>query len=133
MKDIDPYIVEGISFVTACAVLMWLLFAPVGAQAAVQQYTTPILGVTTSANGFNGCMVKVRPVPQALYCTNRSDHTFLTLDCSSEWVGRGDAANNLKQAQIAMLTNKQVKIVVNDRFTIEPQGYCLAQQLTILR
>jgi len=48
-------------------------------------------------------------------------------------VSRTSAANNLKQAQIAMLTNKSVRIVVNDRFTIEPQGYCLAQQLTILR
>jgi hypothetical protein len=133
MREIDPGIVEGISFITACFILMYILFAPVGANAAVVQYTTPILGITTSANGFNGCMVKVNPIPQTVYCTNRSNHSFLTLDCSSEWVSRTSAANNLKQAQIAMLTNKSVKIVVNDRFTIEPQGYCLAQQLTILR
>jgi hypothetical protein len=133
MREIDPGIVEGISFITACFILMYILFALVGANAAVVQYTTPILGITTSANGFNGCMVKVNPVPQTVYCTNRSDHSFLTLDCSSEWVSRTSAANNLKQAQIAMLTNKSVRIVVNDRFTIEPQGYCLAQQLTILR
>ena len=133
MKNIDPAIWEGISFITACSVLMLLLFAPVGANAAVVQYTTPILGITTSANGFNGCMVKVEPVPQTVYCTNRSNHTFLSLDCSGQWVAKGDAANNLKLAQIALLTNKQAKIVVNDRFTIEPQGYCLAQQLTILR
>ena len=133
MRDIDPDIVETISFITACFALMYLLFAPVGAQAAVVQYTTPILGITTSANGFNGCMVKVEPVPETVYCTNRSNHSFLTMDCAGQWVGKGDAANNLKLAQIAMLTNKQVRIVVNDRFTIEPQGYCLAQQLTVLR
>ena len=108
---------------------MW----PQKAEGAVKQYKTPILGITTSANGFNGCMVKVRPVPISLYCTNRDGHTFLTLDCDGEWVGRGDAQNNLKQAQIALLANKQVNIVVNDRFAIEPQGYCLAQQLTVLR
>jgi len=133
ISGIDPAIVELISFVTACFAMMYLLFAPMGAHAAVVQYTTPILGITTSANGFNGCMVKVNPVPQTVYCTNRSDHSFVTLDCSGRWVRKGDAANNLKLAQIALLTNKSVKIVVNDRFTIEPQGYCLAQQLTILR
>jgi hypothetical protein len=99
----------------------------------VQQYQTPILGVTTSANGFNGCMIKVRPVPSTLYCTNRSNHTFLTLDCSGQWVGRADAERNLKQAQIALISGKNVNIVVNDRFSIEPQGYCLAQQITVLR
>ena len=133
MRNIDPAITEAISFITACCALMYLLFTPVGANAAVVQYQTSILGITTSANGFNGCMVKVEPVPQTVYCTNRSNHSFVTLDCSGRWVAKGDAANNLKLAQIALLTNKQVKIVVNDRFTIEPQGYCLAQQLTILR
>lgn len=133
MRDIDPKTVETVSFITACIALMYLLFAPVGANAAVVQYTTKVLGITTSANGFNGCMVKVEPVPETVYCTNRSNHSFVTLDCSGQWVAKGDAANNLKQAQIALLTNKSVKIVVNDRFTIEPQGYCLAQQLTILR
>lgn len=109
-----------------------LLFSQ-AANGEVRQYKTAILGVTTSANGFNGCMIKVQPVPNTLYCTNRDNHTFLTLDCDGEWVGRSDAQNNLKQAQIAMLTNKQVSVVVNDRFAIEPQGYCLAQQLTVLR
>jgi hypothetical protein len=111
--------------------MLLLLSKP--AHGAVQQYRTPILGITTSANGFNGCMIKVNPAPGTLYCTNRSNHTFLTLDCSGEWVSRADASNNLKMAQIAMLTNKQVNVVVNDRYTIEPQGYCLAQQLTVLR
>ena len=113
--------------------LVALLTVSDRAHGAARQYKTPILGITTSANGFNGCMVKVEPVPVSLYCTNRSDHTFLTLDCDGEWVSRADAQNNLKQAQIALIANKQVNIVVNDRFAIEPQGYCLAQQLTILR
>lgn len=133
MRDIDPAIWEAISFITACCVLVLLLFAPMGAHGVVKQYQTPILGITTSTNGFNGCMIKVRPVPTILYCTNRDGHTFLTLDCDGEWVSRADAQNNLKQAQLALLANKQVNIVVNDRFAIEPQGYCLAQQLTVLK
>ena len=120
------------SITLALACLLLLLYPQV-AQGEVRQYKTGILGVTTSANGFNGCMIKVKPVPNTLYCTNRSGHTFLTLDCSGVWIKRSDAQNNLKMAQIAMLTNKQVNVVVNDRFTIEPQGYCLAQQLTVLR
>ena len=110
-----------------------LLLYPQIAQGEVRQYRTEILGITTSANGFNGCMIKVAPVPNTLYCTNRTNHTFLTIDCSGQWVSRASAANNLKMAQIAMLTNKQVNVVVNDRYTIEPQGYCLAQQLTVLK
>ena len=117
----------------AALTCLLLLLYPQLAHGAAQQYRTPILGITTSTNGFNGCMIKVNPVPNTLYCTNRSNYTFLTLDCSGEWVSRADAANNLKMAQIAMLTNKQVNVVVNDRFAIEPQGYCLAQQLTVLR
>ena len=120
------------SITLALACLLLLLYPQI-AHGAVVQYTTPILGITTSANGFNGCMIKVNPVPQTVYCTNRSNHTFLTLDCSSEWVSRSAAQNNLKQSQIAMLTSRQVRIVVNDRYTIEPQGYCLAQQLTVLK
>ena len=112
---------------------MGLLLVSQEASGVSRQYKTPILGVTTSTNGFNGGMVKVNPVPLELYCTNRSNHTFLTLDCDGEWVSRGDAANNLKQAQIAMLTNKQVNVVVTDSRAIEPQGYCLATQLTVLR
>ena len=121
---------HSITLALAC---LLLLIYPQVAHGEAQQYRTPILGITTSANGFNGCMIKVNPVPGNLYCTNRSNHTFLTLDCAGQWVSRPDAANNLKMAQIAMLTNKQVSVVVNDRFTIEPQGYCLAQQLTVLR
>ena len=103
------------------------------ANGASRQYKTGILGITTSTNGFNGCMIKVKPVPSTLYCTNRSNHTFLSLDCSGAWISRSDAQNNLRQAQLALLANKQVNVVVNDRFAIEPQGYCLAQQLTVLR
>jgi hypothetical protein len=121
----------SINIFIAIGALGGLLVWPLEAKGAVEQYTTPIMGITTSANGFNGCMVKVKPVPNTLYCTNRSNHTFLTLDCSGEWVSRSDASNNLKMAQIAMLANRQVKVVVNDRFSIEPQGYCLAQQLTV--
>lgn len=115
------------------AALLGLLLLSQEANGASRQYKTGILGITTSTNGFNGCMIKVKPVPSTLYCTNRSNHTFLTLDCDGEWVSRADAQNNLKQAQIAMLTNKQVNVVVTDSRAIEPQGYCLATQLTVLR
>lgn len=119
------------SIALALACLLLLLYPQV-AHGEVLQYRTEILGVTTSANGFNGCLIKVAPVPSTLYCTNRSNHTFLTLDCAGEFVSRADAQNNLRMAQIAMLANKQASIVVNDRFYVE-QGYCLAQQLTVLK
>ena len=115
----------------ALACLLLLLF-PQSAQGEVRQYRTEILGITTSGNGFNGCLIKVAPVPNTLYCTNRTNHTFLTLDCAGEFVSRADAQNNLKLATIAMLANKKANIVVNDRFYVE-QGYCLAQQLTVLK
>ena len=133
MRDIDPAIWEGISFITACSVLMFLLFGAMPAQGAVKQYSTPILGITTSANGFNGCMIKVRPVDSNLFCEEPSNNaTFLTMDCAGEWVDPADAQNNLRTAQIAMLTGKNARIVVNDRFTTD-RGYCLAQQLTIFK
>ena len=132
MRDIHPAIWEAISFVTACSILMLLLFAPMGAHGAVKQYSTPILAVTTSANGFNGCMIKVRPVDTNLNCKNSSQNaTFLHLDCIGEHVDPANAANNLRTAQIALLTQKNANVVVNDRY--KSSGYCLAQQLTIFK
>ena len=130
---IDPAITEAISFITACSILMFLLLGAMPAQGAVKQYNTPILGITTSANGFNGCMIKVRPVDPNLFCEEPTNNaTFLSLDCTGEWVDPSDAQNNLRTAQIAMLTGKNVNVVVNDRFTTD-RGYCLAQQLTIFK
>jgi hypothetical protein len=129
----ETFGVKPESSITLALACLLLLIYPQVAHGDVKQYQTPILGVTTSANGFNGCLMKVRPVPNTLYCTNRSNHTFLTLDCSGQWVSRADAERNLKQAQIALISGKNVNIVVNDRFSIEPQGYCLAQQITVLR
>ena len=60
-----------------------------------RQYKTPILGVTTSTNGFSGCMIKVKPVPSTLYCPSRSNYPFLTVGCKGRWVVRSDALNKL--------------------------------------
>jgi hypothetical protein len=113
------------------ATLGALLLVSQGAQGATRQYLTPILAVTTSPS-FNGCLVKVERVSTNLGCESKADTTMLTMDCEGEWMDEGDASNNLRQAQIALLTGKKVNVVVNDRFTT-PQGYCLAQQITLFR
>ena len=107
-----------------------LLFSQT-AQGATRQFLTPVLAVTTSPS-FNGCLVKVERVSTNLLCESKTSTTMLTMDCEGEWMDEGDAANNLRQAQIALLTGKKVNVVVNDRFTT-PQGYCLAQQITLFR
>ena len=113
------------------ATLAGLLLFSQAAQGATRQFLTPILAITTSPS-FNGCLVKVEKVSSNLFCESKTNTTMLTMDCEGEWMDEGDAANNLRQAQIALLTGKKVNVVVNDRFTT-PQGYCLAQQITLFR
>ena len=122
---------EAKVFVAALCAAFGLMLWPSDAQGATRQYLTPILAITTSPS-FNGCLVKVEKVSSNLACESKTSTTMLTMDCEGEWMDEGDAANNLRQAQIALLTGKKVNVVVNDRFTT-PQGYCLAQQITLFR
>lgn len=122
---------ESRVFIAALCAAIGMMLWPSEAQGATKQYLTPILAVTTSPS-FNGCLVKVEKVSSNLACESKSNSTMLTMDCEGEWMDEGDAANNLRQAQIALLTGKKANVVVNDRFTT-PQGYCLAQQITLFR
>ena len=122
---------EGKVFVAALVAALGLMMWPSDAQGATRQFLTPVLAVTTSPS-FNGCLVKVEKVSSNLACESKGNTTQLTMDCEGEWMDEGDAANNLRQAQIALLTGKKANVVVNDRFTT-PQGYCLAQQITLFR
>lgn len=115
--------------IAALAAAFALMLWPQDAHGAVRQYRSPIQSVIVSPN-YNGCMVRVDEVDHNLNCTNQDGYTWLTLDCDGEWMPPETAKNNLKQAHIALLTNSDLGLVVDDRF-ITDGGYCLAKQ-TIL-
>jgi len=133
MRDIDPAIWEAISFITACTVLMLLLFAPVGAIAATKQIRTPVYG-TLSSNQYAGCMLQVKDFAQAtgLNCPEGSNgRVWLTLDCNGNWMPRSAADRNFRQGQTALLTGSSLTMLVDD--SKKAGGYCLAKQIILFR
>ena len=131
IHGIDPDITEAISFITACSILMFLLFAPVGANAATKQIRTPVYG-TLSSNQYAGCMLQVKDFAQAtgLNCPEGS-RIWVTLDCNGNWMPRSAADRNFRQGQTALLTGSSVTMLVDD--SKKAGGYCLAKQIILFR
>lgn len=129
---IDPAITEAISFITACSILMFLLFAPVGAQAATKSVRTPVYGVISS-DRYGGCMIQVGDFAESsgLWCPDGNPRTWLTLDCDGNWLQRTVADRNFRTAQMALLTEKRVTLTIDD--TKKAGNYCLARQVTLFR
>ena len=79
-------------------------------------------------------MVQIAPisVDLSLNCKNQSDQrTWLTMDCNSVRLAPSVSSNNLKQAQLALLTKDTVTITVDDSF--RAAGYCLGTQVIMFR
>ena len=132
MRDIDPAIWEAISFITACSILILLLFAPAGAQAATKAIRTPVYGVISS-DRYSGCMIQVGDFAESsgLYCPDGNPRTWVALDCNGSFLQRSVADRNFRTAQMALLTDRRVTLAIDD--TKKAGSYCLARQVTLFR
>lgn len=131
LYSIDPEVIEAISFITACSVLMGLLFAPLGAQADTRQIRSKVYG-TLSGNRYAGCMLQVADFAFAagLDCPE-GNRVWVTLDCNNNWTTPITSNNNFKTGQIALLTGDKVTLTIDD--TKKAGGYCLAKQVILTR
>lgn len=131
ISGVDDSIIEGISFITACSILMYLLFAPIGAQAETRQIRSKVYG-TLSSNRYAGCMLQVADFAFAagLDCPE-GNRVWVTLDCNNNWTTPITSNNNFKTGQIAFLTGDKVTLTIDD--TKKAGGYCLAKQVILTK
>ena len=131
ISGVDDSIIEGISFITACSILMYLLFAPMGAQAETRQVKSYVYG-TLSSDRYAGCMLQVADFAFAagLDCPE-GNRVWVTLDCNNNWTTPITSNNNFKTGQIAFLTGDKVTLTIDD--TKKAGGYCLAKQVILTK
>ena len=131
ISGVDDSIIEAISFIAACSILMYLLFAPMGAQAETRQVRSKVYG-TLSSDRYAGCMLQVADFAFAagLDCPE-GNRVWVTLDCNNNWTTPITSNNNFKTGQIALLTGDKVTLTIDD--TKKAGGFCLAKQVILTR
>ena len=82
-------------------------------------------------NRYSGCMVKVSPeLPASTNC-GRLD--FVSLDCDGEYGTKAKAQSMLEMAQLAFLTDKSVRLRVDDDYPIinGTNSFCTANYIRL--
>ena len=124
---------DWISFILACFCI-FLLLAPSGALGAVKSVRSTVFGILTGSS-YSGCMAQVSSFANTtgLNCpaSSGSSKVWVLLDCQGRWMQRQDAANSLRQAQIAQLIGSRVTLTIDDSKRVG--GYCLAKQVILFR
>ena len=76
-------------------------------------------------------MVQIGALPRnALNCPE-ADRTWVTLDCDGRFGHRIAAMNSISLAKMAMLTNKAIRITVDD--SRRNGSYCYGSQVILFR
>jgi hypothetical protein len=104
---------------------MW----PSGANGAASTVRSEVYGVLTGDN-YGGCMVQIGriPVDAGLDCPDKA-RTWVTLDCDGSFGTTGDASNNLRMAQVALLAKTPISILIDDSYQVG--GWCVGRQIII--
>lgn len=112
-------------------VALLLIIAPCGALAATKAVRSPVYGILTGPS-YGGCMLQIGEIPAdaGLDCPIKS-RTWLTMDCNGQRLSKDEAANNLKLAQMAILTKDKITITIDDSF--KASGWCLGRQIILFR
>ena len=108
-----------------------LLLLPITAQSATKAVRSPVYGILTGDN-YSGCMVQIGRFPNdsGLNCPDK-ERSWVTLDCKGNRVDKAAAANNLKVAQMAILTKDKITITIDDSY--KASGWCLGKQIILFR
>ena len=105
---------------------------PLSAAAATMRIETEIVRTLSADDGtFGGCMalLTVSPVTEGLECGRSS--RWVTFDCAGEYVSKSSAARMFDAAQMALMTERPVMVVVDD--ARQHGGFCLAERIDVLR
>lgn len=98
----------------------------------LQGFATKLVEIFTTVEvdgggdvAYGGCAAKVDPaigIPPA-GCHNR----WVSFDCAGAFISKADGRNNYSGAQLALVTDTQVYLVVNTTRTLG--GYCLVERI----
>lgn len=122
---------EIASLAIAFAALVALLIHSSDAHGAQKAIRSSVYGILTGSS-YAGCMVQIGTIPSTagLNCPVQ-DRSWITLDCDGNWIRRSTASNNLRQAQMAILTGDKVTLTIDD--SKKAGGYCLGRQVILFR
>lgn len=95
------------------------------ASGATASYFAQVDRIISDDVNFGGCMAVTVPGPQStgLTCGNN----FVTFDCTADFGSKSAAQQKLSAAQLAFVTNKQVRLVIDDAQT--HNGYCFVRRI----
>ena len=112
---------ERVSIITALFALI-LLLAPNGAIATTQQVRTNIYATMTDER-FGGCMAQIN-MPYTLDCPATNEGKgWVTFGCTGELGSIYTAKDAFKQAQLAMIGDQELTLVVTDSKKLGNQCY----------
>ena len=118
---INTLLDEHVSIITALFALI-LLLAPNGAIATTQQVRSDIYATMTD-DRFGGCMAQI-DMPYTLDCPATAEgRGWVTFGCTGELGSIYTAKDAFKQAQLSMIANQQLTLVVTDSKKLGDQCY----------
>jgi hypothetical protein len=79
--------------------------------------------------GFGGCMAQLTSNPQAALASCGSG--WVTFSCTGDFTDQVSAYRSLDQAQLAMATNKNVLVIIDD--SRRHNGYCFVTRIDVAR
>ncbi|MEQ8861690.1 MAG: hypothetical protein RIC56_23865 [Pseudomonadales bacterium] len=109
--------------------LIAIVLLATGAHATTKAFRTSATRVLSDTSNFGGCMVHLTktPLEEGLDCNG----PWVSFSCSGDFAPRDAAVRNFEIAQIAVLTELTILVVVDD--TKKHNGYCFASRIDLLR
>jgi hypothetical protein len=96
--------------------------------AARAAFNADVVRVLSDSENYGGCMalLSVRPADRGLDCWG----SWVTFSCSGDFSDRASAIRKFEMAQVALLTDNQIFVVVDD--TKKHNNYCFAPRVDLL-
>lgn len=112
------------------AVFLALTLVCVDALSATGSYKAKVLQVQTHSRNFGGCMAKLQPGPQTVAGVS-CKAGWVSFSCSGDYGTKSEGKYAFDVAQLAMIRNKNVFVVVDDGY--KHNGYCYAPRVDTYR
>ena len=92
-------------------------------------FNSEVVQVLVDDSNYGGCMVRLSVDPQTQLANCGSQ--FASLDCLKQFPEStaGIAANKLAQAQLALVTGREVRLRITD--TRKVNGYCFVNRIDV--
>ena len=103
------------------------MFIPSAATAQIGWVFTDVQGTIIDSERFGSCMALIGELPSNVSCVNR----WVTFSCTGDFNSASIGWKKFEQAQIAQLTNREVRVFVDDSKL--HNGNCFVERIDIFR